>query len=265
MENLSGLKKEIETIIAKYEAKISEPKNQEDYQKGYHAAQRRYRNEINNLKQKQKEQICHYSETYPLNVIQYLMEGFDDNEKSNFDFSAQSIRKVMNDVLTERELIVLRLRFERKMTLEEIGRKINANRERVRQIEAKALRRLKHPINLEQMRVIYYSDYLEKLNELQLLKKEIELLKSPELTKNVKSLEIEQIEIEALDLSVRSYNCLVRAGIKTLGDIKCFVDQDGDFKKMRNLGNRSCKEILEKLQKYKEFIPNLEEAFKGID
>jgi RNA polymerase primary sigma factor len=51
--------------------------------------------------------------------------------------------------LTEREERVLRLRFGlvdgRQRTLEEVGKEFNVTRERIRQIEAKALRKLKHP------------------------------------------------------------------------------------------------------------------------
>ena len=53
------------------------------------------------------------------------------------------------DTLTEREQKVLRLRFGlddgRPRTLEEVGRQFNVTRERIRQIEAKALRKLRHP------------------------------------------------------------------------------------------------------------------------
>ena len=63
-----------------------------------------------------------------------------------------SIRQELDDVLatlTEREERVLRLRFGlvdgRQRTLEEVGKEFNVTRERIRQIEAKALRKLKHP------------------------------------------------------------------------------------------------------------------------
>ena len=53
------------------------------------------------------------------------------------------------DTLTEREKKVLRLRFGlddgRSRTLEEVGKEFNVTRERIRQIEAKALRKLRHP------------------------------------------------------------------------------------------------------------------------
>ena len=53
------------------------------------------------------------------------------------------------DILTEREQMILKLRFGfddgRPRTLEEVGRVYNVTRERIRQIEEKALRKLRHP------------------------------------------------------------------------------------------------------------------------
>ena len=61
--------------------------------------------------------------------------------------------------LTDREEKVLRLRFGlndgRQRTLEEVGREFHVTRERIRQIEAKALRKLKHPTRSKKLR-----DYL---------------------------------------------------------------------------------------------------------
>lgn len=64
------------------------------------------------------------------------------------------------DTLTEREEKVLRLRFGlddgRARTLEEVGKEFKVTRERIRQIEAKALRKLRHPSRSKKLK-----DYLE--------------------------------------------------------------------------------------------------------
>lgn len=64
------------------------------------------------------------------------------------------------DTLTEREQKVLRLRFGmddgRARTLEEVGKEFQVTRERIRQIEAKALRKLKHPSRSRKLK-----DYLD--------------------------------------------------------------------------------------------------------
>ena len=60
------------------------------------------------------------------------------------------------DTLSPREASVLRLRFgidcDSDHTLEEVGKKFTVTRERIRQIEAKALRKLRHPTRSRIMR-----------------------------------------------------------------------------------------------------------------
>ena len=60
------------------------------------------------------------------------------------------------DSLTPREAKVLRMRFGIEMntdhTLEEVGKQFDVTRERIRQIEAKALRKLRHPSRSEKLR-----------------------------------------------------------------------------------------------------------------
>ena len=68
------------------------------------------------------------------------------------------LRERVNEVLstlTPREARILRLRFglddNRPYTLEEVGEKFGLTRERIRQIEGKALRRLRHPCRVQQL------------------------------------------------------------------------------------------------------------------
>jgi RNA polymerase primary sigma factor len=77
--------------------------------------------------------------------------------------SRQLLKEQIEDVLeslTPRERRVLQLRFGledgRSRTLEEVGREFNVTRERIRQIEAKALRKLRHPTRSRKLK-----DYLE--------------------------------------------------------------------------------------------------------
>ena len=88
----------------------------------------------------------------------------DDNvpvpaEAAAFMLLREQLEEVL-DTLTERERKVLKLRFGledgRQRTLEEVGKEFKVTRERIRQIEAKALRKLRHP-----SRRIKLKDYLE--------------------------------------------------------------------------------------------------------
>ena len=68
----------------------------------------------------------------------------------------REVTQEMLDGLTQREAKVLRMRFGIDMntdhTLEEVGKQFDVTRERIRQIEAKALRKLRHPSRSEQLR-----------------------------------------------------------------------------------------------------------------
>lgn len=80
-------------------------------------------------------------------------------EAAAFTLLREQLVEVLS-TLTEREQKVLRLRFGlddgRARTLEEVGKEFNVTRERIRQIEAKALRKLRHPSRSRKLK-----DYLE--------------------------------------------------------------------------------------------------------
>ena len=91
-------------------------------------------------------------------------EPVDHNSVSPEDGASHQLLKEqmegMLDSLTPRERRVLQLRFGledgRSRTLEEVGRDFNVTRERIRQIEAKALRKLRHPSRSRKLK-----DYIE--------------------------------------------------------------------------------------------------------
>ena len=96
----------------------------------------------------------------------HLGDFIEDKDAMSPDQYAnnQLLKDEINNVLqglTEREEKVLRLRFGlydgRTRTLEEVGKEFNVTRERIRQIEAKALRKLKHPTRSKRLR-----DFVDK-------------------------------------------------------------------------------------------------------
>ena len=98
----------------------------------------------------------------------HLGDFIEDNntlaptEAAMYD-SLRDVTKDVLDTLTPREAKVLRMRFGIEMstdhTLEEVGKQFDVTRERIRQIEAKALRKLRHPSRSEKLK-----SYLEDTN-----------------------------------------------------------------------------------------------------
>ena len=80
---------------------------------------------------------------------------------ATFEGLCKSTHEVLSG-LTSREAKVLRMRFGIEMntdhTLEEVGKQFDVTRERIRQIEAKALRKLRHPSRSERLRTFLESD-----------------------------------------------------------------------------------------------------------
>ncbi len=95
----------------------------------------------------------------------HLGDFIEDNEATSpadhaaYELLKEQLEDVL-DTLTDREENVLRLRFGlddgRTRTLEEVGKVFGVTRERIRQIEAKALRKLRHPSRSKQLK-----DFLE--------------------------------------------------------------------------------------------------------
>ena len=90
----------------------------------------------------------------------------DKSAENPYDMTAYSLlrEKIIDvlDSLTDRERNVLSLRFGLKdgysRTLEEVGRQFKVTRERIRQIEAKALRKMRHPTRIRQLHGFFEAD-----------------------------------------------------------------------------------------------------------
>jgi DNA-directed RNA polymerase alpha subunit len=161
--------------------------------------------------------------------------------------------------LTEREADVLRRRYQDKLTLKAVGEIQEVTPERIRQIEAKAIRKLRHPSKVNMFKAVPLAEMQELNTEHQKLNRQYELLaraleiavekpSEPEITELAKMVNVTSTPLEELDFSVRTYNCLRRAGINTLGEI---VSKTSDeLAKIRNLGSKSLNEIVMTLEKH---------------
>ena len=146
----------------------------------------------------------------------------------------EDFEKVMTVLssLPEREKVVLVLRFGldngTPKSLEEVGRIQNVTRERIRQLEAKALRKMRTPGCLCKLPALFgFVPPAEPGSEVENIDADTDILN--------------------LGLSVRAYNCLKRfACINTVGDILNYPK--GDWSKIKNLGRRATLEIQEKMR-----------------
>ena len=144
--------------------------------------------------------------------------------------AADTIEYVLS-TLNEMERYVLLCRLKEGMTLEETSKRDGLTKERIRQIELKALRKLRHPAKLRCLEIGLHEQ--QKFD-------------------SIAFEEASKIKVEALSLSVRSYNALVRNGAHTLADIASF---GGKIRSFRNLGNKSYEEIRLKCADYGVILP----------
>lgn len=221
---------------------------------------RKYRDEINAerlrvkieqdkaiLRQKE-DAIIAKSNPYPFNLIDALVvKGVTEDEVEQ-----------ATKTLPERELAVLLLYYQDGLSMEEIGSKYGVTRERIRQVLSKAVRRVASKARLyPKERELLLKREIAERDLANLDKHRAELVEIFRKTGNY-SEEMEATfgsvtltagmtdydlrSIEELDISIRSYNCLKRAGVCTFADLtKRTLDE---LSKVRNLGKRCLKEIV---------------------
>lgn len=181
------------------------------------------------------------------------------DEKEALQMSPESIDLALSH-LADNQIGVLKLRYQHGMTLREIGEIQHLTSERIRQIQSKALHELRKP-NLRALMKSY------TLNELTQTSRELDLMKIEnkrlyqiidmyiengasiftvkELSKRV---DVRNLTIDQLDISVRLHNSLYRGGIRTLGDLDKMLLLD--IKRLRGIGPGTFKEVVALLDKY---------------
>jgi len=182
--------------------------------------------------------------TYPYNLLAQMFGP----EGVTTDFSVtkaliSELDQMLDQYLTEPEAYVLRLRYINELKLEDIANLRDVTRESIRQIEAKALRRLRH---------VVYTQSLSLSKQIANRKNEIKSLESQiqKVRENMDGIIPDPADkpIEELPLSVREFNGLKRSGINNVHDI---LEAINNIKIMgiRQLGPGSINNIINVLQK----------------
>jgi len=180
------------------------------------------------------------------------------------------------ETITDRERTTITMRFGlgcEKMTKVAIGKSFNVTTARITQIEAKAIRKLQHESRAGKIKPLFYTyeemraeiarrdEQINDLrNDLSLARRENtelrernrELGENPADARTFPNLQLTEIldsEIEQMDLSVRSYNGLKRASLRTVRDVVLRFNQDG-LVKARLMGKRSIEEVASKLTEW---------------
>lgn len=173
-----------------------------------------------------------------------LIKKFWENPMS--DEQKNCLYDLLHSGLFEKENTVLKLHYGlgcEHMSFEEICQKYCSTRERIKQILAKAERKLKRPGIKRQLELLMesrleiQSRLLATEEELSVARKTLEYYeKKYGKTKPVDG------PIKILNLSFRTYNSLKRAGINTIEEAR-----NADLTKLRNFGRHSMEEVTEKI------------------
>ena len=182
-----------------------------------------------------------YKKIWPYNLTYEIF-----SEIKHIDVSV--FTQIIKEELKEKEADVIFCYYRDGKTLDEIGEKYSLTRERVRQIKAAAVRKLRYPKRAKRYILYSYECVSELQNKLSDLQKIV-------LGEDAAIAEAEEPTIDALKLSVRSYNCLSRYARLKFKQKELYISQLTDMSaeevaNIRNLGKRSFMEILYALKEY---------------
>ncbi len=206
---------------------------------------------------------------YPINLI-FCIFGEHKQVAINDEKSVKEVESnidyILCNLMEAREANVLRMRFKGKLSLDEVAKILDLTRERVRQIEARALRKMRHPSRAKAIFAPYrLSQEIKERTEV-LDKKNLELARLitkcldqiDTLSKALDGVGIKVStekpntyvttlarNINEFEFSVRAYNCMKRAGINTIGDLTEKTEEE--MRQVRNLGRLGLQEIKDKL------------------
>ena len=192
---------------------------------------------------------------YPNNLLRQIFPGeeFDDLA----DDSGIALDYVISETMSEREALLLRMRYKENMTYADIAKFVGNSSSTVTHSIRKAERKLSQPIRKKKIRLGMHNlfKYVIECEENRLeaiyrrkissLERANAILKQEKFVPESPDLDIIDEGIEVLDLSVRCYNVLRRANIQTVRDL---VDTEPEkIFNLPNLGRKSLEELLDVL------------------
>ena len=208
---------------------------------------------------------------------EFIKEIYNGISETNLEKAIDNWDVAIGKILQPREIYILNERYENenKKTLEEVGKEFGVTRERIRQIETKAIHKLKSP---RAINIIFLNDIQNEIDK-KVLEKEKLLLDISEEVDDLKELfetllnlggyqiklqkketKVLDQSVEVLDLSIRAYNCLRRSRIDTIRELTNKTELD--LMRVRNMGRKSLLEIKTKLE---ELGLSLKESEYDID
>jgi len=214
-----------------------------------------------------------FEKEYPLNLLDAIASaGFKSGKEWEHDLPPDykgSVEYVLYTYLTERETMILHKYYRDGMNFEQIGKECSVTRERIRQIQMKAIRKLGHPIRQQYLidgvcgamfvKQKQTAEELVKstLNETATCLKRIAedikqiayqaqtgaiIAQAEQVEEQAKKIGVNLSEpIEDMDFSVRTFNCLKRAGADTLGRIT--QKSRLELERLHDMGKKSVDEI----------------------
>lgn len=203
-------------------------------------------------------------ECFPVNLIRAVVGSHRAGpEEDDFDIDIWDVNvrefKMLITKLRDREQKIIAMRYRFGMTLDECAAAFGLTRERIRQIEIVALRKLWKQVRLGFCESVPKREYdilkSRYQNSLDLCEKQrlvLETLTGDEPNKPHPIVDFFTINVAELDLTVRSFNCLIRSGINSIGDILAFDQHQNEktWQQIRNLGRKSLTEIAQKVYEY---------------
>lgn len=194
-------------------------------------------------------------EFYPYNLLQAVLEKKTEEIPVELTADIKAGIEYALGTLEYRDREILRLRFQEQISRAAIGEKLDITQDRVRQLEQRVIQRLREPYRLNYMKygVAGYvrkacTEEYQKGYRLGYEKGYENCAADMEngVTREGYDVSVLHMPIDSMDLDVRPYNCLLRAGCQTVGDC---VRMDYDkIRRIRNLGIKSARQIAQALQ-----------------